>query len=106
MTEDTSQAEDLYKSQIINLVQDLVLSQVINLAQGLDQNQAQGLLIQDPIQNHLQNQAHGQAADHLPSQARDQVADRQIQDQAAGLQTPDLAQDRRQVENLLHDQAT
>lgn len=101
LTKDTSQAEDLCKNQTINLVQDLDPSLVINPVPDLDQNQAQDLLIQDPIQN----QVHGQARDHLQSQALDQAADRQIPDQAAGLQIQDQVQDPRQGDNLHHDQA-
>ena len=100
MTEDTSQAEDLYKSQIINQAQGPALSQVTNLAQDPGLNLAQDLLIPDQTLNPLQNQAQGQVADR---QIQDQAAGLQIQDLAVGLQIPDQAQDHRQAENLLHD---
>lgn len=99
---DTSQAEDLYKSPIINPVQDQALSQIPSLAQDLDLNLAQDLLIPDQTLNLLQNQAQGQVADR---QTQDQAAGLQILDQVAGLQILDQAQDHRQAENLLHDLA-
>lgn len=102
MTKDTSQVEDLYKSQIINQVQGPALSQVTNLAQDRGPNQAQDLLIPGQILNLLQNQVQGQVADR---QIQDLVAGHQIQDLAVGLQIQDQAQDHRQVENLLHDRA-
>lgn len=102
MTKDTSQVEDLYKSQIINQAQGPALSQVTNLAQDPGPNQAQDLLIPGQILNLLQNQVQGQVADR---QIQDLVAGHQIQDLAVGLQIQDQAQDHRQAENLLHDRA-
>ena len=102
LTKDTSQVEDLCKSQIINQAQGPALSQVTNLAQDPGLNLAQDLLIPGQILNLLLNQAQGQVADR---QIQDQAAGLQIQDLAVGLQIPDQAQDHRQAENLLQDRA-